>query len=648
MKLYSTRAGIVFILVALLFVGVELRLFYVQVIRGEHFAGEVEKQTKRRVVISPLRGMILDRDGKVLARAVHRKAEVIVEEDSTVLKLNRLYPYGKTGAQLLGFTGQDGEGLAGVEFSSDSLLKGEAGWTVKQLDGRRRRFGRVGLPGKPVEDGADVHLTIDVEVQKIVERALEKAVKDNEAKNAMGIVMDPHTGEVIAMASSPTYNANYWWKSKSEARRNRVVGFNYEPGSTMKVMTLASALNENLFKPEDSIDGNKGRYEIYNEVIRDHASYDMLSLEDALSYSSNVAFAKIADSLGQERMYRYTRDYGFGSPTNITLSGEEKGLLHPLEKWSGRTGVTIAFGHEINATLLQVATAFCTIANGGLLLKPQIIKEVTGENGEVLQKCDKEVIRSVIRPEVAAQVRKMMEGVVKYGTARKVKLDVVPMAGKTGTSEKIDKETGRYSKEKVWASFVGMAPVENPVVVVAVVVDEPAGAAAGGKAAAPAVAEIIRKIVATPNLSIGQDIMLARNGETRVKPTKVVKYPELGGMTRREAVRICKANKVPFEFVGDGELIMHQSPDAGVEVIDDAPVLLYTDRVISNGEEEKIAVMPSCVGRTMKDAINALSIKGLTPSFVGYGRVIGQKPTAGTVVTLSEPCSLFCDTREEF
>ncbi len=648
MKSYSLNTGIIFIIVTLLFITTGVRLFHIQVIKGEEYSQKVERLTRRRIVLQPLRGMILARDGQVLARALHRKAVVQVAEDSSTLRLNRIYPYGRSAASILGFIDPDGNGIAGVEFSCDSLLKGEAGWTVLQVNGHRQRFGGIGVTGSPAIDGYDVRLTIDLEVQKILERELIQAVEDHEAKSATGIVMDPRSGEIIAVASMPNYNANYYWEFPRINRRNRAVEFNYEPGSTMKVLTLASVLDAGIMGADDSIDANQGRYEVYDEVIRDHTPRGMMSLQDALAYSSNVAFAKLADTLGMEQMFSYMRDFGFGTRSGIRLGGEARGILHPLEDWDGRTCVTMSFGHAVSTTLLQMTTAFSAVANGGYLLQPRIVRSVHGEDGVLIEETEKTVIRSVISPEVARQVREMMEGVVEYGTARKIKQNVVPWCGKTGTSEKIDAETGAYDREAVWSSFIGMAPVEKPVVVVAVVVDDPVDVASGGKAAAPAVASIIEKIVATPNLSIGEEIMLSRGGEYNEEPREitVLKYPELTDLTRREAGNVCKVAGIEYEFVNDGEIVTHQSPEAGGEVLAGAPVLLYTNPLITSDEEESIAVMPSCVGRTMKDAINALSIKGLTPSFEGYGNVIGQKPTAGTVVTVNQPCTLYCDIRE--
>ncbi len=640
----------VLIVLVLLFAVLEIRLFFVQVVHGKHYSELVERQTKRREILEPLRGMIYDREGRILARAVHRKAEITVVEDSSTLKVNRIYPYGESAAQLLGMVGADGVGLAGIEFSCDSFLKGEPGWTVKRIDGKKNCYGAVHAEGEPAIDGSNVYLTIDIEVQKILEAALEKALLDNKAKNAMGVVMDPSNGEIIAMASSPGYNANYWWKSPGEQRRNRVSGYNYEPGSTMKVLTLASALNEKLYKSTDSIDGNGGKLEVYKQTIRDHTPRGMMSLSEALWYSSNVGFAKVADSLGKMRMYRYCRDYGFGTSTGIQLGGEEKGALNPLGQWSGRTALTIGFGHEINATLLQMATAYSAIANGGYLLKPQIVRRYSRDNGKLVEVSHKEVIRSVVSPDVALEVRRMMEGVLTHGTGKRGRVETIPIAGKTGTSMKIDPATGRYSGSKQWASFIAMAPIEKPAIVVAVVVDEPQNAAAsnGGDAAAPAVAEVLRKIVSTPNLSIGEGIVTPKNeiDSTSAVKIKIAKYPSVLGTTRREAVRICKGVEIPYEFVGDGEFVTHQSPDAGTEVIEKTPILLYTDKLIGKGVNEKNAVMPNCVGRTMKDAINALSIKGLKPSFVGYGKVTRQQPSAGRVIATAEPCTLYCDEKD--
>jgi cell division protein FtsI/penicillin-binding protein 2 len=619
-------------------------LFYLQIIKGAEYAERVEMHSKERMVITPKRGMIFDRKGRVLSRTVPRKAKVYIEDSATVVDsvmVNRLYPYGKTGAQVLGYTGRDYNGLGGVEYRFNEALTGEPGWIYGRRDGgSKRRLGKLRKGGRDVVDGSDIHLTLDIELQEIVEQELAKTVEEFDANWAMAVVMNPHSGEILALSSSANFNPNYWWKFGGVNKKSYPVAINYEPGSTFKVLTLAAALEEKLYAPGDSIDANGGVFEIYDEVIRDHVARDTISIEDALSYSSNVCFAKIADSLGKDRMYKYVRDFGFGSPTGVTLPGEERGILKDVSHWDGRTGVTIAFGHAISTTLMQMMSAFGAIANGGYLVTPRIVSSISGENGEVAKEYNKSVVRSVISPETSMSVRKMMRGVVEYGTAKKLETFGIPLAGKTGTSEKIDDSTGRYDRGRTQASFIGFAPVEKPVLLCGVVVDEPAGGKSGGQVAAPAVARILNRISLSPDLNMANSFVersdVDRGDENRAHK----KYPKVISLTRKEAARVCGASKIKFEFVGDGGLIVHQSPDEGDEVIGDAPLLLYTDNVVNS--DDNVVVMPNCVGRNMKDAINALSIKGITPSFKGYGKVISQSPTAGTVMVPTQSTTLFC------
>lgn len=615
-------------------------LFFVQVIEGDKYDSIVRNQSERRVVIKPKRGMILDRYGRVLARSVDKTTSVKVNKADAKRKevgINRLYQFGVAGAPVLGATGRDYQGWGGAEYSFNQFLAGEEGYSVRHYDGKHRSYNEMGDNGSTVINGADVHLTIDIKLQEMVEEILVKTVEKWEAKNAVAVVMNPHNGEVLALAATNRFNPNYYWEFKGD-KQNYPISFNYEPGSTYKVMTLAAALEEGLYKPGDSIDAQKGVFKIYDHVIRDHAAFNNLSLSQALWYSSNVCFAKMGVALGKERMYKYLQDFGFGYKTGITLPGEENGLLKDLKDWSGRTEATIAFGHEFTATLLQVASAFSVVANGGNLVQPRIYTKVTGANGELVKENKKKVVRKVISSETARQVREMMEGVVTKGTARNLKFDLFPICGKTGTSEKIDDKTKKYSKDKVCASFVGMVPVDNPKLVCAVMVDEPKDAAPGGTAAAPVVTEIFRKIAVSPGMSYG---IVKTDGAFAKTTKKKGVYPDMVGFTRIEVARLCGAKDIPFEFVGDGELIAHQTPDGNSEILDNTPLVLFTDAVMHS--EVKEVTMPNCVGQNLKDAINALSLTGITPHFVGLGAIKKQNPTAGTILTSAEVCTLYCE-----
>ena len=624
------------------------RLFIVQVLHGHEYQALVKRQSEQRRVVTGLRGEITDRFGRTMARSVPQQVQIHrVGDSSRIIRTSRLYPHGSVGGQILGFTGRDGTGLAGIEYRFEEELKGKPGSAYHMRDGKGTRFKKAHDLGSDSLVGNTVKVTLDLELQEIVEHVLVSTVKEFEAKSAMAVVMNPQNGEIFAMASVPHYNPNYGFPQNKLAAQLLPITENYEPGSTFKVLTLAAALEEKLYSSTDSIDGEQGQFKIYDQIIRDHKAYDSLSLEQSLAYSSNVAFAQIGDSLGKDRLYRYLRDFGFGSKTKVALSGEERGLVHPVRQWSGRSTVTIAFGHEVMATLLQLVTAYSAVANGGELLRPHLIKSITASDGVVQYKSEKEVVRRVLSESTADTVRQMMRSVVEYGTARKIDFGSIQVAGKTGTSEKINKETGKYDREHVWASFVAMAPVDNPAVVIGVVVDDPKDVASGGKAAAPAVAEIFRRTMITPNMTLGGRLI----GRQPIKMSGGVKkkkiyYPAMSNRVRTEARQICDSMMIPFIFIGDGDLIVNQSPLSSVHIVDEAPLILYTKKVLDSDSSSYLNIIPNCIGLSLKNAVNALSIKGVTPYFSGSGSVIvAQDPTAGTILyeEMNPVCTLYCE-----
>jgi cell division protein FtsI/penicillin-binding protein 2 len=280
--------------------------------------------------------------------------------------------------------GTEGNGLEGAELTFNGYLRGENGWSIIQRNARNVRFSRIDMPQKLPENGCDVYLTIDIQIQKIVESVLRESVAKSRAKGGMAIVMDPMTGNILAMANAPDYNPNTWRMYPADMRKNRCITDNYEPGSTFKIVVAASALQEGIFNERDTIDGNMGAYEVYGEKICDHEPYGKLSFSQALCYSSNVCFAKIANAVGNKRLDAFARDFGFGLQTGIALPGEELGIVHPVKEWSGRTRVTMAIGQEVSTTFLQMMTAYCTVANGGILLEPSICRQVVNAGGDVV------------------------------------------------------------------------------------------------------------------------------------------------------------------------------------------------------------------------------------------------------------------------
>ncbi len=623
------------------------RLFEIQILNGKKFAAESRKQTKQRAVVDARRGSIFDRFGNPLATSIaadtpskHRHSRGDESDDKSLADRGRWYPHGKLAGSVLGYVGTDGYGLGGVEYAFDQVLRGENGWSILQKDGINNRYARIDMPQRPPIGGSDVYLSLDLNIQKIVETVLHQTVSEMSAKSASCIVIDPLSGDILAMANEPVFDPNRASDYGLEQRVNGCISYNYEPGSTFKVVPAASALEEKVMGLADTIDGNRGVYEIYDQSIRDHKPYGRLSFVEALSYSSNVCFAKIADKVGSANLYRYTKDFGLGSESGVELPGEECGIVHPLERWSGRTRVTMAIGQEVSVTLLQMVLVFGAIANDGVLLSPRICKKIVDPAGGVKTVREPRQVRRVVSRQTARYLRSMLASVVASGTGRLAAIPGVSVAGKTGTSQKFDRETGEYSLQRVWASFIGFAPAEEPVLLCGVVVDEPSNGDVGGVAAAPAFRKILSQIISHPDLEFAERILdSSRTDSSRSRPGPG-RLPDVCGMECSKAMELLRAERIDFELIGTGTLVRNQSPEPGRLFNADARLILYT----SDGERAgpNVVSMPNCVGKDLRDAINAVNTKGLKPYVFGAGAVRKQCPTAGVVLQSSDVCTLYC------
>ncbi|MBD3391250.1 MAG: hypothetical protein GF418_04265 [Chitinivibrionales bacterium] len=644
MVVLKARIIVVTTVFALVFGLVVARLFDVQVLNGRKYAAESRRQTHQRVVIPARRGTIRDRNGDVLASSVSaagqssRRGRNGGSGDSARPGIARVYPHGGLAGSVLGYVGVDGYGLGGVEYAFDTLLRGQNGWSILQKDGINNRYARIDRPQEPPVDGCDVYLTLDVKIQKIVENVLSKTVARYRAQGGACIVMDPVTGDILAMASEPGFDPNRPAEYPIRQRGNRCIGYNYEPGSTFKVITAASVLEEGLKSEGDTIDGDQGVYEIYDQSIRDHKPFGRLSFREALAYSSNVCFAKIADELGKDRLFRYTKDFGLGAKTGIELPGEENGIMHPLEKWSGRTHVTMAIGQEVSVTLLQMALVFCAVANDGVLIGPRIISRIEGRSAGRGLSRDARRVRRVVSRSTARRLRTMLEAVVQEGTGTAARIPGASVAGKTGTSQKIDEESGEYSQDRVWSSFIGFAPSDKPALLCAVAIDEPAAGEGGGVAAAPAFRATLGQIISQPGLEFAELIIEGSredSADTGVVPRRL---PDVCGMETGRAAAFLRGESIAFEIVGTGETIRHQSPAPGKVFGADGCLILYAD----NPGEPAVVRMPSCIGKDLRDAVNAVNIKGLQPYVRGAGAVRRQHPTAGVALKPCSVCTLYC------
>lgn len=596
--------------VLIIFTGVVVyRLFTIQVVESKKYAERSRDQSQLRKITSAKRGAITDRFGRTLAVSV--QSSISIDTDvlgvsgknrSKSASVKRVYPLGDIAGPLLGYIGKDGSGLGGAELAFERYLRGEDGWVILQKDGKNVRYRKIGLPEKAPVNGCDVALTIDVNVQKIAQMVLRQAVEQLNAKNGLCIVMNPFDGSVLAMVNEPSFNPNMPSRYSIAERQNRCISLVYEPGSTFKLVTASAAMQENIKSENDLIFGDNGRFVVFDQTIRDHVPYGYLTFAKALTYSSNICFAKIANDIGNETFYRYVRDFGFGDQTTIDLPGEERGIVHPIKRWSGRTRVTMAMGQEISATLLQMMQPYAAVANGGVLVCPKIVEKVISAEGAVVDSGAYRPVRRVLSESVAARLRIMLRDVVKNGTGKRAAIGEIEVAGKTGTSQKPD--SGGYSQTRSWSSFIGFVPVDKPVLLCGVLIDEPAGGEMGGEAAAPYFKKIITQVLSHPELEFAEKIL--NTGDTLPKATSE--------SVVASAVR-----------------------ETGVKT--DAAVV--ADTMVAPG------TLPDCTGKNLRDAINCVNLSGFTPYVVGFGTVKRQSPAPGAKPSPAAACTLYCSVKEQ-
>jgi cell division protein FtsI (penicillin-binding protein 3) len=400
----------------------------------------------------------------------------------------------------LGFTDIDQNGLEGIESSLNQVITGSKGSKVVEKDGRQRQFSTLQGETVSAKYGDSVFLTIDCKIQSIVEDELENACSKWKPDSAVAIAMDPFTGEVLAMANYPSFNPNFVQDSSPRERRNRAITDCFEPGSLIKPLIVSGALDSGLVTEDEMFFCYNGVYKVNGgrRVIRDSHSYGNLSVSDIVVHSSNIGMAQLGLRIKKHRLHKYLKDFAFGEKTGIQLPGEAKGIVWPLKRWSVGSEISISFGYETTVTPIQMVTAFCSIANGGTLLKPQIVSKITDYSGKRVVKKYKtpERVRRVISPKIAREVMSpILEDVVNVGTGQKAMLIMHRVAGKTGTAKKLERVGNkmRYSNKYI-GSFVGYAPVDEPKVCVLVSLNGPKnGAYYGGTVAAPAVGNIIER-----------------------------------------------------------------------------------------------------------------------------------------------------------
>ncbi len=626
---------------ALWIVAIEARLVYLQVVQHAELVDRAERQQMRTRPLSAKRGDILDRRGRVLATSVdadsvyavpsaisddrvavdrlcaaldpckaaerqellerlstqrnfaYVRRQVTPEEARRVAALNldgigflresrRFYPNKELGAHVLGFVGLDNKGLGGIESAYDSQIRGREGQILVHADAKRHAFSRF---ERPPTIGATIELTIDEYLQHIAERELTAGILANRAESGSAIIMDPHTGEILAMANEPTFNPNVYRESSDADRRNRAVQDLYEPGSTFKVVTASAALEEKVMPTDAMIDVSAGQVRIGSRIVRDVHKYGPLSFTDVIVKSSNVGAIKIGFRLGTDRLSEYVQRFGFGRPIAPDFPSENPGIVWERAKWTEDALASVSMGYQVGVTPLQMAAAVSSIANGGEYVEPRALRAVyrEGRRYEVKPK----VLRRTIGADTSAALTAIMEQVVERGTGTLAKISGYTIAGKTGTANKL--VNGHYTN-LTYASFVGFLPSQDPAVTILVVLDSPNGSNGhfGGPVSAPIFRRIgeatLRYLAVPPSINRLPPVLVARNEERDERPVVNLvsdkpagTVPDVRGMSARAALHRLVAVGLSARLSGDG-FVVAQDPLPGSAIEEGAQCHLTLQR----------------------------------------------------------------------
>jgi len=617
---------------------IEARLVYLQVIRHDDLLSRAERQQSRTIAAPAKRGEIVDRAGRVLAYSVdaesiyavptdiadpdkasdalcdalddcapkerqalaerirkgrsfvyvrrqaspdqaRRVSELQLEGVGFMKENRRFYPNKDLAAHLLGYVGLDNSGLGGIEATYDSLIKGRAGTVLIQTDARRHAFSRT---EKLPTAGASIELTIDQYLQHIVERELRAGVEENKAASGSAVVMDPATGEILALANYPTFNPNAFRQFPEAERRNRAIQDLYEPGSTFKIVTASAALEQDVVHPDDLINVSGGSIRLGSRVVHDTHDYGVLSFTDVIVKSSNVGAIRVGLKLGPERLGMYVRRFGFGRPSSRDFPGESPGIVWDSSKMNDSALASMSMGYQVGVTPLQMAAAVSAVANGGELMEPRVVRAVVRDGKRI--PVPRRVVQRAINSSVAAELTTMMEGVVERGTATFAQIKGYTIAGKTGTANKL--VGGRYSGSEYNASFVGFVPSRNPVFAIVVVIDSPRGPNGhfGGPVSAPIFKRIadaaLRQRGVGPSINPPPPLLVARRDDEGEQPTtgaaeppaivtlagssqgSASLFPDLRGLGARDALRSLTRLGLTARLHGDG-VVVQQNPSAG-------------------------------------------------------------------------------------
>jgi cell division protein FtsI (penicillin-binding protein 3) len=633
-KWLKFRIVMIFMVFLVLFVALISRAFQLQVLSGQKLKKIATRQHTSMLQLQPERGVIFDRNGEKLAVSIMANsvcadpskiidpaktskqiAEILNLDSQAVFKKlsspknfcwlarrippeqadavekaeidgiflvkepKRFYPNGELAAHLLGFVGMDSSGLEGLESKYDESLRGKSQKLSWARDAKGTKlFLRVEKNETQKDETANLVLTIDNRIQYLVETHLKEAVLNKGAKGGLAIVMDPKTGEILAMANQLGFNPNNVEGLSPERWRNRAVTDYFDPGSTFKPFLVAGALEEKIIKDTDKFFCENGNYKVANRVIHEanKKRHGVLAVPDILKYSSNIGAAKIAQKMGKEKFHDYIERFGFGAKTGVDLPGESPGLVRPVQNWVPVDTAMIGFGQGVSVTAIQLISAVSAIANNGVLMKPYIVRGIADKDNHLVKLYTPMVVRKVISPGVAKRLTNMLTEVVAApdGTGKNARIVNISVAGKTGTSQKFDFARGVYSSEKVRTSFMGFFPAENPQVAILVILDEPQRDKWGGVAAAPVFKNIGEQILNCVKTNIREtpvfekekpDKLQLVSAQQTLTPQNVAQddesaMPNFMGLTIREAMKKAKAESIELKVSGNGWAVRQYPP----------------------------------------------------------------------------------------
>jgi cell division protein FtsI/penicillin-binding protein 2 len=668
--------------------GLWLRVAWLQVVEHGYYEGRADRNQEQRVLLKPRRGNLLDRRGRLLARDLltysisaapremaspRRTARLLadilgrdaakLERDfaakprflwvarrvapelgQRIAKLKaagvylapetrREYPLGNAAAEIVGRTNLDNVGVDGIELQLDEDLRGQPGWATQIRDGLGRSYGLPqGMMRAPL-DGRQAVLTLDADLQAIVESHLAVAIDTLHAKRGFALFLNPTTGEVLAAVTVPHLPPG--------KARNWNFTDTFEPGSTFKVVVAGGVLEEGLARPDQVFEASATGVAMIVPGVPFHDVHHEARYRffDAVRWSSNIVMGRLGLLLGAERLYHYATALGFGTLSGIEFPGEAGGKLRSPDRWSARSTPTIAIGHEIAVTPLQLTLAYAAIANGGVLMRPALVRELLDENGAVIRRFSPAAAQRVFSPSTCATLRGMLTAVVDSGTAKAARIPGYALAGKTGTAQKYDAAEHGYGKGLYVSSFAGFAPAEAPSLVGVVVIDEPRGKHYyGGDVAAPIFKRVIVDLLGLPSAPLRGP---ASQVAARPPAPAPVTVPDLRLLPPQAAERALARLTLHGRFIGEGPRVLAQAPPAGQAVERGARVDVW----LAAGTDSVETTLPDLTGLTLRQAIRELNRRQISPHYIGHGVVVSQSPPPGTPLPLDEPCVLRCEAR---